>query len=151
MNASLQEEESGHPSGPARLNTFGKLAELVRRYLGCEAAVLSVDDPVRSLCSAVPGEADGRSASAAFRQGREAGSTVATDLATLTNPLVAGAMGMRFYAGLPLHDHRGRSIGMLAAMDRHERVLGAEEFETLKLLAGMAGDLYEMRRAARTT
>jgi len=123
--------------------SFDRLAELVQRYLDCEAAVLSVSVPLTPIRHVGAGNVTSRCAGAAFRSGCE---IAKIDLRTLTNPLVAGEMGMHFYAGLPLRDHQGRSVGMLAAMDQHERTLAPEELQALKLLAGMAGDLYETQR-----
>jgi len=119
--------------------SFAELAERVQRYLGCETAVLSVDRPL----SAHPAVTTDCNSSAAFGSG---GKACEVDLRALTNPLVAGEMGMRFYAGLPLRDYQGRSVGILAAMDPHERTLSPEELETLKLLADMASDLYQVQR-----
>lgn len=143
MSATLHKDEARAASRARGVQSFVKLAELVQRYLGCEAAVLSVDDPLGALRRTRAPVTDARRASAAFRPGHE---TFEMDLDALTNPLVAGRMGMRFYAGLPLRDSGGRAIGMLAAMDQHERTLACEELETLKQLAGMASDLYEMQR-----
>jgi len=144
MSATLYKDKAQPARSTRGAQSFVNLAELVQRYLGCEAAVLSVKDPLGALRRARG--ADAHSAGAAFRHGHEA---CAIDLHTLADPLVASSMGMRFYAGLPLRDHKGRAIGMLAAMDQHERALAPEELETLKRLAGMAIDLYEMQRLGR--
>jgi len=134
--------EAAKTEGP---QSFSRLAELVQRYLGCEAAVLSVDDPLAGLRHATTATPRRRAASAAFRPGCRP-SVMESGL--LLDPRVAGEMGMRFYAGLPLRDYAGRSIGMLAAMDQDERPLNSAELEMLKLLAGMATDLYEMQRVS---
>jgi GAF domain-containing protein len=143
MSATLHKDIIRAPRQAESAQSFAMLAELVQRYLGCDAAVLSVDDPLAPVCGKVTADRSSRCASAAFRQGRQPSGI---DVTKLANPLVAGAMGMHFYAGLPLRDCEGRSIGMLAAMDHHERRLDADELQALKLLAEMAGDLYEMQR-----
>jgi GAF domain-containing protein len=148
MSATLQKAEVGPATGKEGAQSFARIAELVQRYLGCEAAVLTVNRPLNhghngALRRTAGSRADGCRATAAFRAG---GETCAVDLRTLTNPLVAGEMGMRFYAGLPLRDGKGSAIGMLAAMDQHERTLAPEELDTLKLFAGMVSDVYEMQR-----
>jgi len=148
MSATWHKGEVHPGSGKGGAQSFAEIAELVQRYLGCEAAVLTVNVPVGSdpLSALRPGHgstAGDRRATAAFRAG---GGTCAADLRTLTNPLVASEMGMRFYAGVPLRDGTGCAIGMLAAMDQHERTLAPEELDTLKLLAGVASNLYEMQR-----
>jgi GAF domain-containing protein len=144
MSATLHKDAVHSARRAHSAQSFGKLAELVRRYLDCEAAVLSLDDPFGGPRRAR--SAGARCASAAFRRGQEARDI---DVQTLTNPLIASSRGMRFYAGLPLQDHRGRAIGMLAAMDQHERALAPKELETLKRLASLASDLYEMQRLGR--
>ena len=146
MNATLHKDKSRPATGARSAPSFVKLAELVQRYLRCEAAVLTVDDPLGAPRRPRAHGAGARSASAAFRRGRKA---CEMDVHELTNPLVASGMGMRFYAGLPLRDREGRAIGMLAAMDHHERRLAPEELETLKRLAGEASELYEVQRLGR--
>lgn len=142
MSASLHTDKIRANADAGSEQSFARLAELVQRYLGCEAAVLSVDDPLAPLHRNGASKA-ARCAGAAFRPGRE---RCGMDVFTLTNPLIAGEQGMHFYAGLPLRDYQGRAIGMLAAVDQHERTLAPEELKTLRLLAGMATDLYEMQR-----
>jgi len=138
MSATLHADDVRTASRPEGAPSFARLAELVQRYLGCEVAVLSVNDPSPSL----------RALHGSSRCERRDSTACGVDLRELTHPLAAGEAGMRFYAGLPLRDYNGDLIGILAAMDRHERTLGAEELETLKLLAGMASDLYENQRVA---
>ncbi len=145
MSATLHADDVRTASRPEGAPSFARLAELVQRYLGCEVAVLSVDDPSPALRALHGSSRCERRASTAFRRDSTA---CGVDLRELTHPLAAGEAGMRFYAGLPLRDYNGDLIGILAAMDRHERTLGAEELETLKLLAGMASDLYENQRVA---
>ncbi|MFL6708526.1 MAG: GAF domain-containing protein, partial [Massilia sp.] len=43
------------------------------------------------------------------------------------NPLVSCADGIRFYAGVPVHDRRGYRIGALCVLDREPRRLSTEQ------------------------
>ena len=73
----------------------------------------------------------------------------ATDARTLSNPLVAGAMGLRFYAAAPLRTHDGFSLGTLCVIDREPRDLARRETEMLESLAALVMDQMELRLAAR--
>jgi PAS domain S-box-containing protein len=80
------------------------------------------------------------------------------------NPMVTGAMHVRFYAGAPLMSPDGCALGTICAMDRAPRQLNARDAEILTALAEQVvheleirsalGELYrevaEGRRAART-
>jgi GAF domain-containing protein len=43
------------------------------------------------------------------------------DVRTLANPLVAGDLGLRFYAAAPLRTHDGFNLGTLCIIDRKPR------------------------------
>ena len=61
------------------------------------------------------------------------------------NPLVTGALGVRFYAGAPLIDSNGRAVGTLCVLDRQPRAdLNAAQRQTLEDLAQMAIDRIEL-------
>lgn len=72
----------------------------------------------------------------------------AMDPRTLANPLVAGAMGLRFYAAAPLRTHDGYSLGNLCIIDKEPRDLSADQQATLKDLAAVVMDEMELRIAA---
>ena len=69
--------------------------------------------------------------------------------ATLTNPLVAGEFGLRFYAAAPLRTHDGFNLGTLCIIDRKPRELAPSEAEMLTKLAALVMDQMELRLAAR--
>jgi two-component sensor histidine kinase len=71
------------------------------------------------------------------------------DARSLTNPLVAGEFGLRFYAGVPLHTHDGYNLGTLCVIDREPRPIDAQQIEDLKDLASLVMDQLELRRSAR--
>jgi formate hydrogenlyase transcriptional activator len=71
------------------------------------------------------------------------------DTRTLTNPLVAGEFGLRFYAAAPLRTHDGFNLGTFCIMDRKPRELASFETEMLTNLAALVMDQMELRLAAR--
>ncbi|MEN3297791.1 MAG: hypothetical protein V7642_7044 [Burkholderiales bacterium] len=64
------------------------------------------------------------------------------------NPLVAGAPGVRFYAGVALAASGGFALGTMAVMDCVPRKLTAAQTEGLKALAGQLALRLELRREA---
>lgn len=74
-----------------------------------------------------------------------------TDPRTLANPLVAGEMGLRFYAGAPLRTHDGYNLGTLCVIDKEPRQVTPEEAATLEDLASVVMDEIELRLSARQT
>jgi GAF domain-containing protein len=71
------------------------------------------------------------------------------DPRTLTNPLVTGALGLRFYLGVPLTTHDGYNLGTLCVIDREPRTASEDDIATLRDLASMVVDELELRLAAR--
>ena len=71
------------------------------------------------------------------------------DARTLTNPLVTGELGLRFYAAAPLRTHDGFNLGTLCISDREPRELSAAEGDMLTKLAALVMDQMELRLAAR--
>lgn len=67
----------------------------------------------------------------------------------MANPLVAGALGLQFYAGFPLTTHDGHRLGTLCVIDRKPRATEATELETLQTLAAVVMDELELRLSAR--
>ncbi len=71
------------------------------------------------------------------------------DPRSLTNPLVAGAFGLRFYVGVPLRTNDGFNLGTLCVIDHHPRAVEDRQLEILKELAGIVMDELELRLVAR--
>ena len=71
------------------------------------------------------------------------------DPRSLSNPLVAGEFGLRFYAGIPLQTHDDYNLGVLCIIDLEPRTITAAEIATLKTLAHLVMDQMELRLAAR--
>jgi signal transduction histidine kinase len=72
------------------------------------------------------------------------------DPRTLSNPLVAGELGLRFYVGVPLTTSDGHNLGTLNVIDAQPRSITEQELDTLKDLAAIVIDELELRLAART-
>ncbi len=71
------------------------------------------------------------------------------DPRTLTNPLVVGELGLRFYAGVPLTTRDGYNLGTLNVIDTEPREVDALQIATLEDLAAIVVDELELRLAAR--
>lgn len=63
----------------------------------------------------------------------------------LTEPGVAEALQMRFYAGHPLQDEQGYNIGALCVIDRQPRQLTATEQQRLQELATIVTHMLKLR------
>jgi two-component sensor histidine kinase len=72
------------------------------------------------------------------------------DPRTLSNSLVAGAFGLRFYAAVPLHTHDGYNLGTLCVIDRQPRTISPADIATLEDLAAVVMDQMELRLSARS-
>lgn len=72
------------------------------------------------------------------------------DPRTLSNPLVAGMLRLRFYASVPLKNKDGYNLGTLCIMDKEPRVLSKLEEKILKELGLIVMDEIELRLEART-
>ena len=70
------------------------------------------------------------------------------DPRTLSNPLVAGEFGLRFYAAAPLCTSDGFNLGTICVIDRQPRQITEEEKSILKDLAAIVIDELELRLAA---
>lgn len=71
------------------------------------------------------------------------------DPRTLANPLVAGEMGLRFYAAAPLVTHDGHRLGTINIIDFTSREFNTEGQWALRQFAGVVMDQMELRLSAR--
>ncbi|CAN5766586.1 hypothetical protein BH24GEM1_BH24GEM1_28050 [soil metagenome] len=71
------------------------------------------------------------------------------DPRTLTNPLVAGEMGLRFYAAAPLVTHDGYRLGTMNIIDFTPRELNSDGLWALHQFAGLVMDQMELILSAR--
>ena len=71
------------------------------------------------------------------------------DPRTLANPLVAGVMGLKFYAAMPLKSHEGYNLGTLCIIDKKPRTLTGKEISMLMQLSRIVMDQIELRLQSR--
>lgn len=65
------------------------------------------------------------------------------------NPLVTGPPNVRFYAGFPLNDGQGHTLGTLCIIDHQPRQATADQLETLAALGRQVVTLLQLRRRVR--
>lgn len=67
-----------------------------------------------------------------------------------THPLVTGPDAIRFYAGAAISTADGRVVGAFSVLDTEPRPRPSDQMlDTLKLMAGMAGDILDQTAATR--
>jgi GAF domain-containing protein len=71
------------------------------------------------------------------------------DPRTLANPLVAGLMGLQFYAAAPLKSLDGYNLGTICIIDKTPRKLDARESSILWHLSRIVMDQVELRLRSR--
>ncbi len=71
------------------------------------------------------------------------------DPRTLSNPLVAGIMGLQFYAAAPLKSSDGYNLGTICIIDKEPRSLDSEESAILRQLARIVMGQFELKLQAR--
>ena len=71
------------------------------------------------------------------------------DPRTLSNPLVAGIIGLQFYAAAPLRSISGYKLGTLCLIDKHPRRLNAKESNMLMQLSRMVMGQFEIKLQSR--
>ncbi len=69
-----------------------------------------------------------------------------TDRRFRSNPLVAGAPHIRFYAGIPLTSPEGYTVGSLCVMDDAPRTIAQPQLHMLEQLANTLIGVFEKRR-----
>jgi GAF domain-containing protein len=71
------------------------------------------------------------------------------DPRTLANPLVAGVMGLQFYAAAPLRTESGYNLGTLCIIDKNPRTLTPRESVMLLQLARIVMGQIELKLQSR--
>lgn len=71
------------------------------------------------------------------------------DPRTLANPLVAGLMGLQFYAAAPLRSREGYNLGTVCIIDKTPRSLNPKESSMLRHLSRIVMDQIDLRLQAR--
>ena len=75
-------------------------------------------------------------------------SDASIDPRTLTNSLVCGDLGLRFYVGVPLRTSDGYNLGTFNIIDLEPREFSDEDLEIMKDLAAVIVDELELRLSA---
>lgn len=68
------------------------------------------------------------------------------DIRFADNPYVTGTPHVIFYAGVPLTNPEGYTLGTLCVIDNKPRELTAQQYTALQVLANMVVKLFELRR-----
>ena len=68
---------------------------------------------------------------------------------SLSNPLVAGKFGLRFYAAAPLMTADGHNLGTLCVIDKEPREVNENQMSMLQSLAAVVVDELELRLSTR--
>lgn len=71
------------------------------------------------------------------------------DPRTMTNPLVAGLMGLQFYAAAPLKSKNGHNLGTFCIIDKEPRTISAKDSSILMQLSRVVMDHFELRLQSR--
>jgi two-component sensor histidine kinase len=135
---------------------FDRITALAARRFGVPISIISIVDEDRIWFKSrhgVPVEQIGRDpglcASAILADDPYLLTDASVDPRSLSNPLVAGEFGLRFYAGVPLTTADGHNLGTLCVIDKEPRPIDDAQINDLKDLASVVMDQMEMRLAAR--
>lgn len=132
--------------------TFDNFTQLAARLLRVPIAIISLVDTDRIWFKSRYGldvtqitREPGLCSSAILSDDLYVVEDALNDPRTLTNPLVVGSLGLRFYAAIPLKTWEGYSLGTLCVIDKEPRKLTEEQEEVLELLGKMVMDQMELR------
>jgi sigma-B regulation protein RsbU (phosphoserine phosphatase) len=135
---------------------FDRIAALAARLFGVPIAIVSIVDTDRiwfkshhGVDVTQIGRDPGLCASAILGDDPWVVTDARTDPRTLSNPLVAGEFGLRFYVGAPLTTHDGFNLGTLCVIGKEPRPVTELETRTLADLASLVVDELELRLSAR--
>lgn len=137
---------------------FDRITALAARLFEVPISIVSIVDSDRIWFKSHHGlEVDqidrepGLCASAILQDGPWLVNDARLDPRTLTNSLVAGEMGLGFFAGVPLTTHDGYNLGTLCIIDLEPRSMTREQIATLSDLAALVVNELELRLSARRT
>jgi diguanylate cyclase (GGDEF)-like protein len=136
--------------------SFDRLTSIAARLFSVPIAIISLVDHDRiwfksrhGLDVEQIGRDPGLCASAVLHGEPWIVTDAANDPRTLSNPLVAGAFGLRFYVGAPLRTQDGFGLGTLCVIDRKPRPVTEAQIAYLEDLACIVMDQMELRLATR--
>ncbi len=135
---------------------FDRITALAARHFRVPVALVSLVDEDRIWFKSRHGleaqqipRSPGLCASVIFSDDAYVVLNALEDPRTLANPLVAGEMGLRFYAAVPLVTHDGHRLGTMNIIDFVSRELDPAGLSDLHEFAGLVMDQMELRLSAR--
>ena len=135
---------------------FDRIVHLAAQLLDVPIAIVSIVDVDRIWFKSHHGtdvtqvERDpGLCASAILQDKPWIVENAAIDPRALTNPLVAGKLGMRAYAGAQLRTRDGHNLGTLCVLDTKPRAFTGQQVKILEELAAVVVSELEVRLAAK--
>lgn len=136
--------------------TFDRITSLAARIFDVPMAIVSIVDTDRiwfkshhGLDATQVDRDPGLCASAILQPEPYVLADASADPRALANPLVAGSLGLRFYAAAPLVTEDGYRLGTLCVLDVEPRAVTEQEQATLIDLAAVVIDEMELRLTAR--
>jgi signal transduction histidine kinase len=136
---------------------FDRITQLAARLFGVPISIVSIVDNDRVWFKArhgidveQVGRLPGLCASAILQREPLILPDASVDPNALANPIVAGELGLRFYAGAPLTTWDGHNLGAICVMDKEPREFGDEDIATLTQLAAIVVHELELRIVTRT-
>jgi two-component sensor histidine kinase len=136
--------------------SFDRVTALAARRFNAPISIVSVVDHDRiwfkshhGLSVNQIGRDPGLCASAILKTEPYVLENASLDPRSLSNPLVAGDFGLRFYAGVPLRTSDGYNLGTLCVIDKEPRPINQAQIDDLKDLASIVMDQLEVRLSAR--
>lgn len=137
---------------------FDRITALAARHFDVPVALVSLVDEDRIWFKSRHGlqtdeipRSPGLCASVIFSDEAYVVRNAIEDPRTLANPLVAGQMGVRFYAAVPLVTHDGFRLGTMNIIDFKPRDFDGRQLSDLHEFAGLVMDQMELRLSARKT
>jgi sigma-B regulation protein RsbU (phosphoserine phosphatase) len=135
---------------------FDRITALAARHFDVPIAIVSIVDTDRiwfkshhGIDAQQIGRDPGLCASAILQDRPWIVRDTWADPRTIANPLVAGELGLRFYAGAPLTTRDGFNLGTVCVIDQRAREFSEDDEEVLADLAAIVMDELELRLAAR--
>lgn len=131
---------------------FDRITSLAARIFDVPISIISIVDHDRIWFKSRHGidvqqidREPGLCASAILQHEPWVVSDAAVDPRTMTNPLVCGELGLRFYVGIPLKTSDGYNLGTFNIIDVEPREFGDDELAIMEDLAAVVLDELELR------
>lgn len=139
-----------------RDGVFDRITALAARFFDVPVALISLVDEDRIWFKSSHGvdleeipRTPGLCASVIYSDEAYVVKNAIEDPRALSNPLVAGELGLRFYAAAPLITPGGHRLGTINVLDFKPREITPLEQETLQDFAAIVMDQMELRLSAR--